>query len=348
MVSIEFVLSEVVSNPFLAIALVLVLGIILVNGATDAANAIAIPVGTRAINVDSAIVMAVICNFVGLVGMTLISTAVADTLSGMVDFSGDNHSALVALAAAAVAIVVWASVAWVFGIPTSESHALIAGLTGAAFALQGNFDAVNMSEWIKVIYGLVLSTVGGFALGWAIAKVIELVCAGRDRRHVNKFFRKMQVVAAAGAAAMHGAQDGQKFMSMAMMAVALSAGLSASNLDFPLWLELVCAGIISLGTAIGGKRIIKKVGVEMVELEQYQGFSAAFAATASLLVATLTGLPVSTTHTSSAAMMGAGASRDIHNVDWSVVKELVYTWVCTFPGCGLLGFAMAKLFLFLF
>ena len=348
MVSIGFVLGEITSNPFLAIALVLVLGIILVNGATDAANAIAVPVGTRAIKVDGAIAMAVVCNFVGLIGMTMISTAVADTLSGMVDFGGDSHAALVALAAAAVAIVVWASAAWVFGIPTSESHALIAGLTGAAFALQGNFDAVNLGQWVKVIYGLVLSTIGGFVLGWGISKVIEVVCRNQDRRHVNRFFRKMQVAAAAGAACMHGAQDGQKFMSMTMMAVALSAGLSASDLNFPLWLEVLCAGAISLGTAVGGKRIIKKVGVEMVDLEQYQGFAAALSATVSLLAATLTGLPVSTTHTSSAAMMGAGASKDPREVDWSVAKELVYTWVCTFPGCGLLGFAMAKLFLFLF
>ncbi|MEE0027398.1 MAG: inorganic phosphate transporter, partial [Atopobiaceae bacterium] len=125
------------SNPFLAIVMALVIGSIFVNGSTDAANAIAEPVGTRSISVRNAIIMSVICNFVGLVGMSMFSTAVADTMSGMVDFGGDTRAALIALAAATVGIVAWGVGAWVFGIPTSESHALIAGLTGAAIAVHG-------------------------------------------------------------------------------------------------------------------------------------------------------------------------------------------------------------------
>ena len=161
MVSFSQFVAAVQTNPFLALVMVLVIGTIFVNGATDAANAIAEPVGTRAIGVNQAIVMSVICNFVGLIGMTLISTAVANTMSGMVDFGGDTHAALIALAAATVGIVTWASIAWVFGIPTSESHALIAGLTGAALAVHGGLEGVNMGEWVKVIYGLVLSSVLG-------------------------------------------------------------------------------------------------------------------------------------------------------------------------------------------
>ena len=163
-------------NPFLVVVMVLVLGTIFVNGATDAANAIAEAVGTRSIGIDAAIVMSVICNFVGLVAMTFISTAVADTISGMVDFGGDTHAALIALAAATVGIVAWGVGAWVFGIPTSESHALIAGLTGAALAVQGGLGGVNWNEWVKVIYGLVLSTVLGFAAGWAVAALIQVAC----------------------------------------------------------------------------------------------------------------------------------------------------------------------------
>jgi PiT family inorganic phosphate transporter len=336
------------TNPFLALVMVLVLAIIFVNGATDAANAIAEPVGTRAIGVDAAIVMSVFANFIGLAGMSLFSTAVADTMSGMVDFGGDNHAALVALAAAAVAIVLWASIAWIFGIPTSESHALIAGLTGAALALHGSLSGVNWNEWVKVIYGLVLSTVGGFAVGWAIAKVIPPICRNVDRRKANRFFRKMQVAGAVGAATLHGAQDGQKFMSMAMMAIALSAGLEATDLTYPLWIEVICALVMAIGTGVGGKRIIKKVGMDMVQLEQYQGFAAALSAVLSLFLATFTGLPVSTTHTSSSAMMGAGAAKDVRSVDWSVAKEMVYTWLFTFPGCGMLGYIMARVFLSVF
>jgi PiT family inorganic phosphate transporter len=348
MVTFSQFLDAVQANPFLALVIVLVMGTIFVNGATDAANAIAEPIGTRAIGVDAAIWMSVITNFLGLVGMTLFSTAVADTMSGMVDFGGDSHVALIALAAATVSIVTWSSLAWVFGIPTSESHALIAGLTGAAIAVHGGMSGVNMGEWVKVLYGLVLSTVLGFLAGWAIAKVIPYICRNADRRSANEFFAKMQVWAAAGASAMHGAQDGQKFMSTAMLAIMLSQNMTVEGAHFPFWLEVACALVMAIGTGIGGKPIIKKVGIDMVQLEQYQGFAAALSATGALLIATLTGLPVSTTHTSSSSMMGAGAAKDVHSVDWEVAKEIVATWVFTFPGCGLIGFALAKLFLVLF
>ncbi len=348
MVTFSQFLGAVQANPFLALVILLVMGTIFVNGATDAANAIAEPIGTRAIGVDAAIWMSVITNFIGLVGMTFFSTAVADTMSGMVDFGGDSHVALIALAAATVSIVTWSSLAWVFGIPTSESHALIAGLTGAAIAVHGGIEGVNLGEWVKVIYGLVLSTVLGFLAGWAIAKVIPYICRDVDRRVANEFFAKMQVWAAAGASAMHGAQDGQKFMSTAMLAIMLSQNMTVEGAHFPFWLEVACALVMAIGTGIGGKPIIKKVGIDMVQLEQYQGFAAALSATGALLVATLTGLPVSTTHTSGSAMMGAGAAKDPRSVDWGVAKEMVMTWVCTFPGCGLIGFVLAKVFMLLF
>lgn len=348
MVTFSQFLGAVQANPFLALVILLVMGTIFVNGATDAANAIAEPIGTRAIGVDAAIWMSVITNFIGLVGMTFFSTAVADTMSGMVDFGGDSHVALIALAAATVSIVTWSSLAWVFGIPTSESHALIAGLTGAAIAVHGGIEGVNLGEWVKVIYGLVLSTVLGFLAGWAIAKVIPYICREVDRRVANEFFAKMQVWAAAGASAMHGAQDGQKFMSTAMLAIMLSQNMSVEGAQFPFWLEVACALVMAIGTGIGGKPIIKKVGIDMVRLEQYQGFAAALSATGALLIATITGLPVSTTHTSGSAMMGAGAAKDPRSVDWGVAQEMVMTWVCTFPGCGLIGFVLAKVFMLLF
>lgn len=349
MVSFSQFLDAVASNPFLAVVMVLVLGTIFVNGATDAANAIAEPVGTRSISVNAAIAMSVVCNFVGLVAMTFISTAVADTISGMVDFGGDTHAALIALAAATVGIVAWGVGAWIFGIPTSESHALIAGLTGAALAVHHGLGGVNMGEWMKVIYGLVFSTVAGFAAGWVITKIIRQVCRNVDRRRADTIFGRLQVLGAAGVALMHGAQDGQKFMSTAMLAVALSMGLGVGDIGgFPLWIEILCAAAMALGTAVGGKRIIKKVGMEMVQMEKYQGFAASLSATVSLLIATLTGLPVSTTHAKTAAIMGAGAAKEVRSVNWGVAKEMVYTWIFTFPGCGIIGYVLAKLFLVLF
>ena len=349
MISFPQFLQILASNPFLAVVMVLVLGTIFVNGSTDAANAIAEPVGTRSIGVNEAIAMSVICNFVGLVAMSFISTAVADTMSGMVDFGGDTHAALIALAAATVGIVAWGVGAWVFGIPTSESHALIAGLTGAALAVHGGLGGVNMGEWVKVIYGLVLSTVLGYLAGWGIAKVIPVACRNADRRRANNFFGRMQVIGAAGVALMHGAQDGQKFMSTAMLAIALSANMGIADVGgFPLWIEVLCAGVMALGTAVGGKKIIKTVGMSMVQLDKYQGFAASISATASLLIATLTGLPVSTTHTKTAAIMGAGAAENVRSVNWAIAKDMVLTWVFTFPGCGLIGYLLARLFLVLF
>ena len=349
MITIGHFLEILFQSPFLVVVMVLILGSIFVNGSTDAANAIAEPVGTRSIGVGEAIVMSVICNFIGLVGMTLISTAVADTMSGMVDFGGDTHAALIALAAATVAIVGWGVGAWIFGIPTSESHALIAGLTGAALAVSGGLEGVNMGGWAKVIYGLVLSTVLGYAAGWAIAKVIPILCRNADRRRANDFFGRMQVLGAAGVALMHGAQDGQKFMSTAMMAIILATGsTNMANVEFPLWIMVLCAGIMAIGTAVGGKKIIKTVGMSMVRLDKYQGFAASISATASLLIATLTGLPVSTTHTKTAAIMGAGAAENVRSVNWAIAKDMVFTWVFTFPGCGLIGYVLARLFLLVF
>ena len=349
MVTFSQFLETVSTNPFLAVVMVLIVGSIFVNGSTDAANAIAEPVGTRSISVNKAIAMSVICNFIGLVGMSFISTAVADTMSSMVDFGGDNHAALIALAAATVGIVTWGVGAWIFGIPTSESHALIAGLTGAAIAVHGDLGGVNMGEWVKVVYGLVLSTVLGFAAGWAISKIIPIAFKNADRRITNDFFGRMQVLGAAGVALMHGAQDGQKFMSTACMAIALAQGIGIADMGgFPLWIQVLCAAAMAIGTAVGGKKIIKTVGMGMVRLEKYQGFAASMSATASLLIATLTGLPVSTTHTKTAAIMGAGAAKDVRSVNWAIAKDMVLTWVCTFPGCGLIGFVLAKLFLVVF
>ncbi len=348
---IDFVeaVEMAVSNPFLLIVMLLILGSIFVNGSTDAANAIAEPVGTRSIGIDQAIIMSVICNFIGLVGMSLISTAVADTVSGMVDFGGDSRAALIALAAATVGIVAWGLGAWFFGIPTSESHALIAGLTGGALAVSGSLSGINASEWIKVVYGLVLSTILGFAMGWGISRIIQRACRNADRRKANDFFGRMQVYGAAGVALMHGAQDGQKFMSTAMLAIALSRGMGIQEMGgFPLWLEVLCAAVMAIGTAVGGKRIIKKVGMSMVKLDKYQGFAASASTTVSLLVATFTGLPVSTTHTKTAAIMGAGSAENIRSVNWAIAKEMVLTWVITFPCCGLIGFVLAKVFLVLF
>jgi len=340
---VEFI-QDILNNPALLITVILTIGVILVNGWTDAPNAIATCISTRAMEPKKAIVMAAIFNFLGVFVMTMINKSVAMTISNMVDFGTDIQASSIALSGALASIVIWATAAWYFGIPTSESHALIAGLTGAAVAYYNSFQGVNGDEWIKVIFGLVLSTVGGFALGWGITKLIEALFKNTDRRKTNKVFKNAQIGGAAAMAFMHGAQDGQKFIGVFLIGMALAKGQNVTGaMVIPIWLMLFCSVIMALGTSIGGYRIIKAVGMDMVKLETYQGFSADVAAALALLVASLwNGLPVSTTHTKTTAIMGVGASKRISAVHWGVVGEMVLAWVLTFPGCGLLGYVLTR------
>lgn len=342
-------LGQIVDNFPLLITVILTLGVILVNGWTDAPNAIATCVSTRAIGPRAAILMATVFNFLGVFVMTMVNANVAQTIYNMVDFRGDPHYSLIALCAALFAIVVWATAAWYFGIPTSESHALIAGISGAAIALQGGMSGINGSEWIKVIYGLILSTFLGFGMGWLTVKIIGLIFGGVDRRKTSEFFKYSQIGGGAAMAFMHGAQDGQKFMGVFMLGIFLANGRGdVQSFVIPVWLMVLCSLVMALGTSIGGYKIIKAVGMDMVKLEQYQGFSADLAGAGCLLISSMTGIPVSTTHTKTTAIMGVGAAKRLSSVNWGVVKEMVWTWILTFPGCGLIGFLMAELFIWIF
>ena len=292
--------------------------------------------------------MSAICNFFGVLIMTHINASVASTISNMVDFGGDTTMALVALCAALFSIVVYSVGASIFGIPTSESHSLIAGLTGAAIAL-GGAGGVNMNEWIKVIYGLVMSLLFGFAIGWATAKVVTVICAGLDRRRTDTFFKYAQIFGAATMSFMHGAQDGQKFIGVLFLGVAFASGQpDVAGAIIPVWLMVLCSATMGLGTSVGGEKIIKSVGMDMVKLEKYQGFSADLSSSLCLLVMTVLGIPVSTTHTKTSAIMGVGAVRRLSAINFGVVKDMMLTWIFTFPGCGIISYAMAKLFMFLF
>ncbi len=343
-------IQEILANPALLVTVILTIGVILVNGWTDAPNAIATCVSTRAMRPKQAILMAAVFNFLGVLVMTMINKSVAITISNMVDFGTDVRASSIALSGALASIVIWATAAWYFGIPTSESHALIAGLTGAAVAYSNSFQGVNGSEWVKVIFGLILSTVGGFALGWGITKLVEAIFKNQDRRKTNKFFKNAQIGGAAGMAFMHGAQDGQKFIGVFLIGMSLAKGQNVSGaMEIPIGLMLFCSAIMALGTSIGGYRIIKAVGMDMVKMETYQGFSADLAASLALLVASLwNGLPVSTTHTKTTAIMGVGASKRLSSVNWMVVKEMVLAWVLTFPGCGLLGYVITRILIRVF
>ncbi|MBQ7353484.1 MAG: inorganic phosphate transporter [Clostridia bacterium] len=342
--------GQMTSNPLLFIAVVLTLGVILVNGWTDAPNAIATCVVTRCMSARAAILMAAVFNFLGVFVMTLINNQVAVTITSMVNFGdAEAKTIIVVLCAAMLAIVIWATLAWVFGIPTSESHALIAGLTGGAMALSG-FDAIVWSQWLKVVYGIVISVVLGFGFAWLIGKLVTRICFNMNRPKTEPFFKGAQIAGAASMAFMHGAQDGQKFMGIILLCVFTLNGteVSSSNFAIPIWLMVVCSLVMAAGTAIGGKKIIKSVGMDMVKLEKYQGFSADIASATSLVFCSVFGLPVSTTHVKTTSIMGVGAVKRISAINFGVVKEMVMTWILTFPGCGLLAFIVTKLFLFIF
>lgn len=346
----EFTLSAFIQQmavyPSLIVILLLVVGVTMVSGATDAPNAIATAVSTRCLTPTQALVLAAIFNFVGLVGMTYISTSVAHTMFSMVNFSGDAHQALMALEAALIASIGWGLFCWFLGIPASKSHSIIAGITGGAIALNG-WAGVIIGEWMKVIYGMVFSLVAGFLLGWALVRFVEFAFSRIDRRHTSGVFTFTQDVLAIMLSALHGAQDGQKFMSIAMIGITLSFGVEGSEAgtSFPLWLMILCSLAISCGTLIGGKRIIKSVAMDMVKLEKYQGVAASTSTVITLFVSSMTGMPVSTSHCSTSAIMGVGASRNIHNVRWDMAKNMVLAWVLTFPCCGFIGWALAKLFM---
>ena len=182
-VSLAHFLQQVLSNPALTVTTLLTLGVIFVDGWTDAPNAIATCVTTRCMRVRSAVIMAAIFNFLGVFIMTQLNASVASTISNMVDFGGDTNAALIALCAALFSIVVYSVGASLLGIPTSESHSLIAGLSGAAIAIQGGIGGINMGEWVKVLYGLVASLLFGFAVGWLVCKAVTLICAGMEQSH---------------------------------------------------------------------------------------------------------------------------------------------------------------------
>ena len=348
-VSFSYFCQEIMANPVMLVTVVLTLGVIFVNGWTDAPNAIATCIGTRSMNVRHAIWMSAVFNFLGVLVMTHINSSVASTISNMVDFGGETHESLVALCAALFSIVVYSVAASVFGIPTSESHSLIAGLTGAAIAIHNGVGGVNFNEWVKVLYGLVLSLALGFFMGWVICKIITIICASMDRRRTNGFFTVAQIFGAAFMSFMHGAQDGQKFIGVLFLGVAFCNGQSSvEGMIIPVWLMLLCSTVMGVGTSVGGEKIIKSVGMDMVKLEKFQGFSADLAGAVCLLLSSVFGIPVSTTHTKTSAIMGVGAVKRLSAINFGVVKDMMLTWIFTFPGCGLISFIVAKIFIMVF
>jgi PiT family inorganic phosphate transporter len=356
-------------DPALWPVLALVLGAEFVNGWTDAPNAIATVVSTRVMRPIPAVIMATILNMAG----AFFGTAVAITIArGILDPSAPITLAVVA--AAMIAIICWSTLAWRYGIPTSESHALISGLAGAGLAAAGP-SVLLWAGWQKVLLGLVFSTVLGFGLGYVLIVAVLWLCRRCTPHTVGRVFGKLQMLSAAFMAFGHGTNDGQKFIGVFVLALVLGGAypqhlkvldpgstsfdkgmrVSPQQVDeveqnlgptdarpvvrphVPWWVIIVCALTMGVGTSSGGWRIIRTMGLRLVKMEPYHGFAAETAAATAIQVATVFGIPLSTTHTINTAIMGVGSTRRLSAVRWGVAGQIVFAWLLTFPACALIA-----------
>ena len=320
-------------EPSVLVVLALVVAAEFVNGWTDAPNSIATVVSTRVLTPFQALIMASALNVLGAFS----GTAVAATIGkGIVNPEVVNTAVV---AAAMVSIVIWSTFAWYFGLPTSESHALVAGLAGAGLATGGT-NALLWDGWSKVLIGLVFSTFLGFLGALAITVAIYWIFRNYRPGTMRKLFGRLQIFSAAFMAFSHGSNDGQKFIGAFTLTLVLAGILP--RFEVPAWVILLCAATMGLGTAVGGWRIVKKMGLQLTKLDPVQGFAAETAAATTIEIASRFGIPLSTTHTISTSIMGVGSVRRFSAVRWGVGRQIVTAWVLTFPVCGLIAWVVAE------
>ena len=324
-----------------SLLLIVVLGLILaaefVNGWTDSPNAIATVVSTRVLSPYQAVIMATALNAIGAMS----GTAVAATVGK--DIIRPEVINLTTVAAAMVGIILWSTLAWYYGLPTSESHALIAGLTGAGLATAGP-SSLLWTGWSKVLIGIVFSTFLGFFGGLFLMALLYRMLANSRPGTVRRIFGRLQILSAGFMAFSHGSNDGQKFIGVFTLALLLGGILPEFHV--PIWVIVLCALTMGVGTAIGGWRIVKTMGLRLTKLEPVHGFAAETSAALTIELATRLGIPLSTTHTINTAIIGVGATRRFSAVRWGVTLEIVSAWILTFPICFAIGWVATKIFLF--
>ncbi len=304
-----------------------------VNGWTDAPNAIATVVSTRVLSPLQAVIMATLLNAVGAMS----GTAVAVTIGkGIVRPEVINTHTI---AAAMMGIVFWSTLAWYWGLPTSESHALVSGLAGAGIATAGP-SVLLWDGWRKVLIGLSFSTFLGFLGGLGIMLFLYWSLRRKRPSFVRKTFGRLQILSAAFMAFSHGSNDGQKFMGVFSLTLVLGGVLPEFHI--PLWVILCCALVMGIGTGFGGWRIVKTMGLRLTKLEPVHGFAAETSAALAIEFASRLGIPLSTTHTINTAIVGVGATRKLSAIRWGVGGEIVTAWILTFPVCGFVAWLAAK------
>ena len=319
----------------LIIVPLLTLGAEFANGLTDAPNAIATVVSTRVLTPLRAVFMAAVMNIMGVIAT---GTAVAATIgTGIVR---PEAIGLYTVAATLLTIITWTTLAWRLGLPTSETHEMLAGLAGAGLASAGA-SVLLWAGWRKVLIGLGMSTVLGFGFGIILMNLIYLIFSRVSSRSMRRNFGRLQIVSAAFMAFSHGSNDGQKFMGIFSLALVLGGILP--EFTVPLWVILLCGLVMGVGTMLGGWRIIKTMGFKITRLEPVHGFAAESSASLAILLASSFGIPISTTHTINTAIVGVGSTRRFSAVRWGTTRQIVMTWLLTFPACAILGYIYALL-----
>jgi PiT family inorganic phosphate transporter len=322
-------------SGIILLGLIVALGVAFdfINGFHDTANAIATSVATRVLSPGRAVSMAAVLNFVG----ALTGTAVASTVGKGIIPPAESTQMLVI--AALISAIAWNLITWWQGIPSSSSHALVFSIVGAGTASAG-WHSVQASGLTKVFQGLAFSPILGFLGAFMVMMVLLWLFARARPQIVGRTFGRLQIVSAAYMAYSHGSNDAQKTMGVITMALASYYGWSGTNWQVPLWVILIAATAMGLGTAIGGWRIIETMGLKVVELRPIHGFAAETAAGTVIEVASRLGIPVSTTHVISSAILGVGSTKRLSAVRWGVAGRIVTAWVVTIPACTLMGWAV--------
>lgn len=320
------------------IVVILALAFDFTNGWHDTANAIATVVGTRTLSPAKAIMMAAILNLVGALFFTEVAKAIGK------DIVDPKNISLVVLLAALISVIVWNVVTVLMGIPTSSSHALIGSLIGAAVAFKG-VAVLKVNGILIILLGLVLSPILGALISFIIIKIIRGIFRNKQPSKVKRTFRPLQLVSAAFMAFSHGASDAQK--AMGIIGMALVAGHYHTEFSVPFWVMISCGLAMALGTAIGGAKVIQTIGSRLSRLETPQGFAAETGAAILLTTIAKIGVPVSTTHTITGAIIGVGIADRIKSVRWSIATKIVYAWVLTLPVTAIIAFLLFHLFTFL-
>jgi PiT family inorganic phosphate transporter len=301
-----------------------------INGFHDAANSIATVVSTRVLSPRYAVAWAAFFNFIAfeILGLHVASTIGKDLMHpDVVD--------LTVIGAGLISAIIWNLITWWFGIPSSSSHTLVGGLVGAAIAKAG-FGAVFMDSVIKIILFIFLAPLIGMAVALVLSIAVLHICKNMSPFRVDKNFRRLQLLSSAAYSLGHGSNDAQKMMGVIFIAV-VSGGFLKITDPIPLWIVLACQTAMALGTYSGGWRIVKTMGQKITKLRPFEGFSAETAGAITLFATALLGIPVSTTHTITGAIIGTGITKRLSAVKWKVTLNLIWAWVITIPITALLA-----------